>query len=121
MELQFIFRKPIFPMVCSIDGYFIGAKTKKHLEKELAKLELPSAQFYNLADFSGEGWTLHLETISPLTFHKRWTKKDIIQLFNGRTNLECGNGIKYSEKSLSSKKLDKIITDIANLAFVKKE
>ena len=31
MELQYLFRKPTFPMVTNIEGHFIGAKTPKDL------------------------------------------------------------------------------------------
>jgi hypothetical protein len=53
--------------------------------------------------------------ISPLTFKKRWTKREIIKLFNERENVELGEGKKYSERSLSAKRLDKIIFDLVEM------
>jgi hypothetical protein len=54
--------------------------------------------------------------ISPLTIKKRWTKLEIIKLFNERENVEVGEGKKYSEKSLSAKCLEKIISDLVELS-----
>jgi len=52
--------------------------------------------------------------ISPLTTKKKWFKKEIIALYNGRKN-PTSNGNQYSEKSLSAKRFEKIFTDIVEL------
>ncbi len=114
MELRYLFRMPTFPVVSNIDGVFIGAKTPEELSIELGKLHLDRDTSYDLVDFTGEGWSLYVPkmVISPLTLKKRWTKREIIKLFNERKNIELGEGKKYSEKSLSAKRLDKIILDL---------
>ena len=52
--------------------------------------------------------------ISPLTAKKKWTKKEIITLYNNRENPSSGEK-QYSEKSLSAKRFDKIFTDIVEM------
>lgn len=118
MKLQYLFRKPAFPMVGNIEGYFIGAKTPKELSIKLRKIQLDQDKSYDLVDFTGEGWSLYVPkmVISPLTLKKRWTKREIIKLFNERENMEFAEGKKYSEKSLSAKRLDKIIFDLVEMS-----
>jgi len=42
MELTYLFRIPTFPVVLSIDGVFIGAKTSEELTIELGKFLVPN-------------------------------------------------------------------------------
>jgi hypothetical protein len=118
MEFRYLFRKPTFPLVGSVEGHFIGAKNPEDLSSQLVKIQFNKDGSYDLADFTGEGWSLYIAEmmISPLTIKKRWTKLEIIKLFNERENVEVGEGKKYSEKSLSAKCLDKIISDLVELS-----
>jgi hypothetical protein len=108
----------MFPMVTNIEGYFIGAKTPRELSIKLRKIQLDRDKSYDLVDFTGEGWSLYVPkmVISPLTSKKRWTKREIIKLFNERQNIELAEGKKYSEKSLSAKRLDKVISDLVEIS-----
>jgi hypothetical protein len=45
---------------------------------------------------------------------KKWFKKDIIALYNGRKN-PISDGNQYSDKSLSAKRFEKIFKDIVEL------
>ena len=118
MELQFFFRKPKFPMVGNIKGHFIGARNARELSCKLAEIQLNEEESYDLVDFTGEGWSLYASKmiISPLTLKKQWTKLEIIKLFNERENVELGEGRIYPEKSLSAKRLDKIISDLVEMS-----
>jgi GNAT superfamily N-acetyltransferase len=49
----------------------------------------------------------------PLVLKKKWTKLELIRLYNSRRNNADENI--YSEKSLSAKRFDKILSDITNL------
>ncbi len=105
-------------MVGNIEGNFIGAKNDQELSCKLAEIQLSEDGRYDLVDFTGEGWSLYTSKmiISPLTNKKRWTKLEIIKLFNERGNTELGEGRVYSEKSLSAKRLDKIISDLVEMS-----
>ena len=118
MELTYLFRMPTFPVVLSIDGVFIAVRTPEELSIELGKVDLDQDTSYDFVDFTGEGWSLYVPkmVLSPLTFKKRWTKREIIKLFNERKNIQLGEGKKYSEKSLSAKRLDKIILDLVEIS-----
>jgi len=53
-------------------------------------------------------------TVSPLTFKKRWTKKEVIGIFNGSKTAKRA-GMEYPLSSLSSKRFDRIFGDIVKL------
>ena len=53
-------------------------------------------------------------TVSPLTFKKRWTKREVIAVFNkSKTAREAG--LEYPLTSLSSKRFDRIVREIVKL------
>ena len=113
--IRSFFRKPKYPILCNVDGHLIGAKSDKTLAKELSALELKKDEQYDVIDSTGEGWLLLAEhmVLSPVNFRKRrWTKLEIIRLFNNRANKSGPDEKPYSEKSLSAKKFDKIIRDL---------
>ena len=93
----------------------IAARSKSSFEKQLSAFENFNESGFPLIDVSGEGWSFHPEhmTISPLTLKKKWSKKEVIALFNEREN-NTSNVI-YSKKSLSAKRFDKIFQDIVEL------
>lgn len=99
-------------MLGSIEGYFIGAKSPKDLSGKLAEIPINKDGYYSLVDCTGKVWILIVDQriLSPLTFKKRQTKLGIIRLFNERKNTEVGYGNQYSEKSLSSKRLERIFS-----------
>ena len=119
MIIKYLFRVPVFPVITSIDGHVIGAVTPDDLGVELSKAQFVQEEIYDAVDSTGEGWSLLVKEsivfLSPLNMRKRWTKREIIKLFNERENTELAEGIQYSEKSLSAKRRDKIISDIAEL------
>ncbi len=105
-------------MVGNIEGHFIGARNARELSCKLAEIQLNEEESYDLVDFTGEGWSLYAPEmfISPLTIKKCWTKLEIITLFNERKNVELGEGRVYSVKSMSSKRIGKIISDLVEMS-----
>ena len=105
-------------MIAKIEGHFIGAKTHKDLCTKLSKIPLGQEEIYDMADYTGECWSFYVKhmMITPFNLKKRWTKLKLVQLFNERKNAELSEGKKYSEKSLTSKRLDKVIYDLVKMA-----
>ena len=118
--IRSFFRKPKYPILCNVDGHLIGAKSDKTLAKELSALELKKDEQYDVIDSTGKGWLLltkHM-VLSPLNFKKRrWTKLEVIRLFNDRTNKPDPDEKPYSEKSLSGKKHDRIFRDLVERLY----
>ena len=114
--IRYLFRLPRFPVICNVDGVLVGAKSSNALESQIEALDLSSGKDYSLVDASGEGWALATEhmVVSPLIAKKRWTKGEIILMFNTSDNAQQ-SGATYSDKSLSSKRLDRIVADVVEL------
>lgn len=114
--IKYLFRKPIYPVICDIEGNVFAAKSDKSFAKGLSDISLDPEKTYDLVDSTAENWMFspkHM-MVSPLTFRKHWTKKEIIAAYNGRKN--SSDDVKlYSEKSLSTKRFDKVFGDIVDL------
>jgi hypothetical protein len=54
--------------------------------------------------------------VSPLTLKKRWTKKEVIEVFN-KSQTAKQAGLEYPLRSLSSKRFHRIAGEIVNLAL----
>ena len=114
--LTYIFRKPKFPIICDFDGIVVAAKSEVSFTRQLDKLEIDIEKQYSLISVTGEGWMFlpqHL-AVSPLSAKKKWFKKEIIALYNGRKNPGSDRS-QYSERSLSAKRFEKNFKDIAEL------
>ena len=114
--VRHFFRKPVYPVIIDIKGTLICGFSASTLARRLSKLSDLEDQAYRAIDSTGEGWSFYSVhwILTPLTLKKRWTKLEIIRLFNDRKNKNPGN-CQYSEKSLSSKRLVKIIYEIVEL------
>jgi hypothetical protein len=114
--IQFFFRRPKFPITADAKGVLIGAETPKQLSDQLHLIDLPPGEEIPLIDAAAEGWVLNLEhmIVSPITFKKSWTKKEVIELFN-KSKTAKQAGFEYSARSLSSKRFDRIIGEIVKL------
>ena len=121
LKLIYLFRKPKYPLLCNIDGFMFAARSEKKLRKNLALAPVDPEKMYDVIDATVEGWSFMPKylTISPLTLKKGWTKKEIIALYNVRTN-KIEGATAYSEKSLSSKRLEKVFEDIVELLLASK-
>lgn len=112
-QIRYFFRKPKFPVFISFEGNLVCGKSAITLARRLSKIENLHENTYKAFDSTGEGWSFHPEQwlLSPLTVKKRWTKLELIRLFNERKNKNSEDPL-YSEKSLSTKRMDRIINEI---------
>jgi hypothetical protein len=117
--IQFLFRRPRFPVICDAHGVLIGAETPRQLSDQLALIEVAPGEQIPIIDASAEGWVLDTDymVISPLTFKKSWTKKEVIEMFN-KSKTASRAGLEYPARSLSSKKFDRIIGEIVKLILI---
>ena len=114
--LTYVFRRPHFPVICDVDGHLVACISSRVFRRRIARLQLPPNRALPIVDVTGEGWALHtdLRAVSPLTLKKRWTKMDVIQMFNTSVNA-ARSGFTYPERSLASKPLNRVIGDIVEL------
>jgi len=97
----------------------IGAKTPRQLSDQFASIEVAPGEQIPLIDANAEGWALDTDhmIISPLTFKKAWTKKEVIEMFN-KSKTASQAGLEYPARSLSSKRFDRIIGEIVKLILI---
>ncbi len=115
MTIVYLFRKPKFPIICSVDDFFITAKSEAEFQRKIAKVELTPDARYNMVDSTGEGWEFYTNKMYVIpAVRRKWSKKRIIQAYNDSKNCRSV-GITYSDKSLSSKPFGKIHSDIIEL------
>ncbi len=116
-EFAHFFRKPKYPVIVDIEGVLVAAESARPLYTKLLRLDLVEKQSYEAIDRTGESWTLIVmqgkAVLSPINFKKQPTKLELIRWFNNRKNRPADD-VHYSEKSLSSKKRERIITEIAD-------
>lgn len=112
--MNFLFRKPRFPIIVDTGTGLIGADSWVACEKQLAAVTFVDTAPRDVIDVTAEAFTLYPEhmVFSPLTFKKRWTKAAIIGLYNGQK----GPGRpEYPTTSLGNKSLEKVVKDIVEL------
>ncbi len=117
MNIHFMWRMPKFPViVVSGNKLYCALSAQEAANIVAAEVFFEGEEEIILIDVSGEEFPYHRKhsVISPSFMKRRWTKKQIIQLFNSSTNADIGN-IRYSEKSLSAKTYGKIFSDLADL------
>jgi len=114
--ILFLLRRPQFPFIIQIGDRLVAAKSAGKLDEELQRLGPVENDFHDAVDNSGEGWCLSTEhwVISPIWMRKKWTKAELIRAYNTSRCAEVTGKI-YPEKSLSSKRFDRIHAEIAEL------
>jgi len=114
VEFRIIFRRPEYPVLIVSPEKLYSAFDLKQLAETCVSLNLvESENRLSVIDSTGsEFWYLPKEyTLSPGFVTKKWSKKRLIEIFNNSSNARESNQ-EYSMRSLSSKKLEKIIVDI---------
>ena len=117
INFRILFRSPKYPVIIISSDDLSSASNIEKLGT-LCVLSEPSEDDDNVRviDSTGEEfWYLpeHF-VLSPGFFPKKWTKKQVIDLFNSSVNAKEKN-IQYPLKSLSNTRLSKIIVDICEI------
>ena len=117
IKITIALRNPLYPVILiSSDRLYAGNNIKELAYCLIASYPLDGEDTIKIIDCTGEEfWYLPEEGIVlPGFTFTRWTKRKIIDLYNESINSK-ETGIRYSIKSLSSKKLSRIVMDICEL------
>ena len=117
IEFKVLFRNPIYPVIVIAEDMLTVATNIKGLAESCISSKLPEGETVIKAiDSSAEEFWYSPDNyaIGPGFAFKKWTKKQIVELYNNSSNVMKSNK-KYSPKSLSNKKLPRIIGDICEL------
>jgi hypothetical protein len=116
-RVQYAFRRPRFPVVYAVGSEVLAATTSAALLRQLRRLDLQGVGTLDFVDATGEGWAFHSAAmiVSPLTMKKRWTKLEVIRLFNASDNARR-IGARYPEAYIPRRSFSRIIAEVAALA-----
>lgn len=116
-ELTYLFREPQYPVIVEVDEELFAANSARPLYERLSQLDIAEEKAYHAIDGTGEPWSFLVVKdegiLSPLNFKKEPSKLKLVRWFNHRKN-KPSDEVEYSEKSLSSKRRDRIIAEIAD-------
>jgi hypothetical protein len=117
IEFMVLFRNPGYPVIVISEDKLTAATNIKELAENCISSKMPEDEtVIKVIDSSAEEFWYSPENyaIAPGFAFKRWTKKQIVELYNNSSNTKKSDK-KYSLKSLSNKKLSRIIGDICEL------
>ena len=117
IEITIALRNPLYPVILiSSDRLYAGNNIKELAYCLIASYPLDGEDNIKIIDCTGKEFCYLPDKgiVFPGFTFTRWTKRKIIDLYNESTNSK-ETGISYSIKSLSSKKLSRIVMDICKL------
>lgn len=117
IEFKVLFRSPVYPVIVISDDRLMAASNIEELGESCIAARLKKGEkVVRAIDTSAEEFWYSPDNyaISPGFAFKRWTKKQIVELYNSSSNAMNAEK-EYSEKSLSNKRLARIIGDICEL------
>ena len=110
-------RKPKYPVIVISAERLYSALNIKQLAKScISSTPIKGKSVVHVIDSTGEEFWYSPDQyiLSPGFSIKKWTKKQIIEMFNRSSNAN-NHAQEYSTKSMSAKRLEKIIGDICEL------
>lgn len=117
IKFNIIMRKPKYPViVISAERLYSSFDIKQLAKSCISSTPIDGKSIVQVIDSAGEEFWYSPEqyVLSPGFSFKKWTKKQIIEIFNSSSNAK--NKVQeYSSKSLSAKRLEKIVGDICEL------
>ena len=109
-----LFRRPILPVVGFADDRLLSTLDLKTLAPILVHLGLAAGEdIAKVVDLTAEDFRYSCDqhVLSPGLMGERWTKRQIIDLYNSR----IGSDRRYSAYCLSDKRLPEIVAEISDL------
>lgn len=113
--IRFWPRKPRFPVIIDTGTELVGARTGAECSKLIARAGVSENEAStSVIDATAEGFSLYprLMVISALTTKKRWTKSEIINLYNSRRKPWAPE---YPFSSIGNKPVARVVGEIVEL------
>ena len=117
IEFNIIMRKPKYPVIILSAERLYSAFNIKELAKSCVfSTPVEGKKYIQVIDSTGEEFWYSPDqcVLSPGFSFKKWTKKQLIEIFNCSSNAKVSMQ-EYSMKSLSAKRLETIVGDICEL------
>ena len=112
VRIRYLFRMPRFPLLLDTGTELIALHGADEAEARLPPLAL-TGDPRPVIDARAEGFAFYpdLDTITPLTLKKDWTKAEIVALYHARKRPSAPT---YT-RNLSARKLADVVSDIVAL------
>jgi hypothetical protein len=107
--------RPRFPILIDTGSELLTARTSAEFSKRLSRLVIPAdTKYLPVIDAMADGFGYYPEQhlISSMVLKRRWSKPEIIKLYHAR---KAADAPEYSSKSLSNKRLEQVVAEIAAL------
>ena len=120
-QLTFVFRRPVFPVICAFDDHLKSADSLHTLTRILGEREFPADALIRMIDSAAEEWKFLGATasVAPRSPVRIWKKRDVIQLFNSSRNateLDCASSV----QRFNNHTVQRIILEVAALVATAK-
>ena len=115
MALRYWPRRPRFPIIVDTGRGLVGALSGAECAKRVARLgPFDDDNSMPVIDSTSEGFGFYpkMLLISPLTTKKRWTKAEVIALYNERKKAGTPE---YQPRSLSNRGFDRVVSEVVQL------
>jgi len=114
MVVNFIFRLPRFPVLFDAGERLLTARSKTELAKAIQRLNIEDEARRDIIDLNGEGFAYYpkITTVTPSVGIRRWTKLQIIELYDARRRPEVPA---MRRASLGNRKLEEIVSEAVEL------
>ena len=115
MAIRYWPRKPRFPIIVDTGRGLVGALTGADCAKRIARLgPFERDESMLVVDSTSEGFGFYprMMLISPLTTKKRWTKADVIALYNDRKKPDAPD---YAPGSISNRGFNRVVHEVVQL------
>lgn len=117
--IRFWPRKPRFPVIIDTGVELVGVKTGAECSRLVARVGVSQKDTSTpVIDATAEGFGFYpqLMTVSALTMKKRWTKSEIIDLYNSRRKPWAPE---YRATSLGNKRVRRVVAEIVEILRLK--
>jgi hypothetical protein len=115
MEMRYWPRKPRFPIIVDTGRDLVGALSGAECAKRIAQLgPFDTDESMPVVDATAEefGFYPKMMVISPLVTKKRWTKTEVIALYNARKKPDAPES---RPVSLSNRGFDRVVHELVQL------
>jgi hypothetical protein len=105
---------PKFPVLLDTGERLFSAMSKAQLEAKVSQLAFSGKEKRDIIDLNAEGFAFYPESevVAPVFRIRRWTKGEIIDLYNGRR--QSGQP-ELGKASLGNRSLERVIKEVVQL------
>jgi hypothetical protein len=112
--MKYLFRLPKFPVLLDAGAQLVHARSKAQFEARISQLGFTGEESRNIIDSKAEGFALYPKSmiVAPHIGMRRWTKANIIDLYNNRRS---PGQPELAKTSLGNRSLEQVVKEVGQL------